>query len=103
MQKRLKILDPLFKKALPGYEQIISFPSQGQEVETQKRRNRSDTRAGICPPGQYLEADIHVPVYNTVVPVDLIAIKTGGFQFLVKKEAGAGAETSIDNSKVFFS
>ena len=35
VQERLKILHTRFEKTFPGYEQVVSFPPQGYEIETQ--------------------------------------------------------------------
>ena len=43
-----------------------------------------------------------MPVYDMVITIDLVTPEACRFQFLVKKEAGAGAEISIDNPDSFF-
>jgi hypothetical protein len=98
MEKAHEELDPLFKEAILGNEEIVPFPTQRNEPQPQEMGNRSDGRGCISSPGQDFQPHIQMAAKFTVVALDLRLFDPGFLKSPVKEKTGAGPYWAIGNS-----
>ena len=98
MEKANKELHPLFEEPILGNEKIVALPAKGNEVQSQKIRNRPDRKSCIGSSSKYFKTSIHVAAELTVITFNLHPFQAGLLKFQVKEQAGACSQWAIGNS-----